>query len=81
MEGGIGDGALASASSFRMEAGSLSAVGGKLFGVSRLRGVGRGVGWNEFRRLEEPREGGWLVDLRLVVGGVESVRVVIVGLP
>jgi len=41
--------------------------------LSRCRGGGRCAGWNELRRADGDRAGGWLLDFRRLVGGVESV--------
>lgn len=77
IEGGIGEGGLGSASSF--VAGTAAEGKAVLFSVSR--GGGFGIGWNELRRVEEPRDGGWLEDFLLLVGGVDKVLEPAGGLP
>lgn len=81
MDGGIGDAGRTSGSSFRAGAGLLSAPAGKLLWPSILSGAGRGKGWYELRRVDAPLEGGWLVDFRRFIGGVETVLVERLGRP
>ena len=81
MEGGIGDGSGGSGASALLLLVAFEPVGAATVRPFRSRGWGRGAGLNEFRRVGRDCVGCWPLDLRRLVGGVETVLETRVGLP
>lgn len=81
MEGGIGDGSGGSNASGLLWVAVLEAEDGAMLRRFMSKGGGRGPGLYEFRRVGSDWPGCWPLDLRRLVGGVETVREAMLGLP